>query len=162
MKIARITLALAVLAFTAFSYGCGGPKEAEKLEWTKIEDKSMDGKYVSIEGYPELPFLMYTDAGKSTLHLMERFNQYSGGMVILSVNDGTSPNRISPLPDDYAQTDIALYTDDGGKAYYGDKIRVSGTAKWEDGDYTIEVERSRTSHRCRLFFARRENGMGRR
>lgn len=138
----RISISALVLTVAAFTYGCGGGEVAqgEKLEWSKLEDKSMDGKMVTIEGYAELPFLMYTTEGTSTLHLHQRMNQYGGGMVSLTVKDGDDENTIKTLPDDYEQSDIEIHDNKGQKIVYGEKMRVTGKAKWEDGDYTIDVE----------------------
>lgn len=139
MKSMRVLVSALVLAVAVFMSSCGGGTP-EKLDWSKTEDKSMDGKLVTIEGYAYLPLMMYTDAGKSTLNMMERMNQYSGGLVQLSLTDGSSENRISSLPDDYYQTDIEIHDKDGKIIEYGDKMRVTGTAKFEDGGYTIDVE----------------------
>lgn len=141
MKLIRISLAAVILAVAAFTSGCGGgAPQGEKLEWSKIEDKSMDGKMVTIEGYPELPFLMYTSEGRSTVHLHQRMNQYGGGMITLSVKDGDDANTMKVLPDDYEQSDLVMNDNTGGTVVYGEKVKVTGKAKWEDGDYTIEVE----------------------
>lgn len=142
MKLIRISISILVLAIAGFTYSCGGGEvtPGEKLEWSKLEDKSMAGKTVTIEGYAELPFLMYTTEGTSTIHLHQRMNQYGGGMVILSLKDGDDENTIKTLPDDYDNADIEIHDNKGQKIVYGEKMRVTGKATFEDGDYHIDVE----------------------
>ena len=142
MKHAKKITAVLFVAVTAMMYSCGGGKtiEGEKLDWSQIKDKSMEGKMVTIEGYVELPFLMYTDAGKSTLNMHERMNQYSGGMIQLSVMDGSGENTMKELPDSYEQSDIELHDNSGGTIHYGEKVRITGKAVWADTKLKIEVE----------------------
>jgi hypothetical protein len=139
--ITRLVLAL-VLTIASLSYGCGSkePVKGETLDWDKIADNSMVGKTVTIEGYPELPMLMLDAEGRSTLNLHRRMNQYSGGMIILSVKDGDDENTMKTLPDDYETSDLLIHDMKGQNAVYGDKIRVTGKATFENGKYHIEVE----------------------
>jgi hypothetical protein len=140
---AGIYLFAAVLAVSGLTYGCGGSGEVvagEKLEWSKIEDLTMAGKTITIEGFPELPFIMMTGEGTSTVNLSQRMNQYSGKLVVLTVKEGNDENTIKVLPDDYQQSDLELHDNKGEKIVYGDKIRITGKASVKNNQYHVEVE----------------------
>jgi hypothetical protein len=137
-----IYLFAAVLTLSGVITGCGSGEvvPGEKLEWSKIEDPSMAGKTVTIEGYPELPFIMMTGEGTSTVNMSQRMNQYSGKLVVLTVREGGGDNTIKTLPDDYQQSDLELHSNTGEKIVYGDKIRITGKASVKNNQYHVEVE----------------------
>ena len=135
-----IYLFAAILAGSALVYGCGGSAEVvhgEKMDWSKADDSTMVGKTITIEGYAELPMVMMDDAEKTTVRLLERLNQYNGNLLLLSIKNGKDDeNTINEVPDDYAQTDIAITDSKGQKIKYGDKMRITGTI----GKYYTTVE----------------------
>lgn len=142
MKRVHIYLAAAFLSVVALNYGCGGKSEfvqGENLDWAKLKDQSMAGKTVTIEGYPELPMLMMNEKGRSTVNLHMRMNQYGGGMVILSLEEGKGENQMNKLPGDYEQKDLVIRDSKGQEIHYGEKMRVTGEAKLENNKYKIKV-----------------------
>ncbi len=143
MKISnKLNLLLAVITIGVIVVGCGGNSEivkGETLSWNKLDDHSLAGKTVTIEGYPELPFLMMNENERSTVNMTARMNQYGGGMVILHILDGDDENTLAKLPSEYEQSDLVIHDNKGEKVMYGGKIRVTGKASIENDKYHIEV-----------------------
>lgn len=137
-----IFLFVATFSLASIVVGCGGPGEAvlgETLDWSKLDDHSLAGKTVTIEGYPELPFLMMNENERSTVNMTARMNQYGGGIVILHILDGDDENTLAKLPSNYEQSDLVIHDNKGEKVMYGGKIRVTGKASIENNKYHIEV-----------------------
>lgn len=113
----------------------------EAVTWPQVAGDELDGKTISIEGYPELPFVMMLQNGRASVHLTSRMNQASGGMIILLVEEGNCENMMQPLPENYAQEDMIFMDNAGEEIYYGESMRITGKAKIKDGKYNVTVEK---------------------
>jgi hypothetical protein len=113
----------------------------ESATWEQTHTDSLDGKTITIEGYPDLPFLMMLENGRASVHLTPRMNQGSGGMVTLLVEEGTCENMMQPLPSDYSQDDMIFMDNAGEEIVYGQSMRITGKAEIKDGKYNIVVEK---------------------
>jgi hypothetical protein len=132
-----------LLALPCFIFSCSGPKEkitGQKMSWDSLSDSSLNGKMVTIEGYPRLPLIMSSSEDTGTVHLLEREHQYNGRAIILHIPIGNGENSQSKLPDQYEESDLVIHDRNGEKITYGQKMRITGRASIRYTKYFIAVE----------------------
>lgn len=113
----------------------------DTVSWEQTKTGELEGKTVTLEGYPELPFIMMMQNGRASVRLNERMNQGIGGMVMLLVEEGECENTMQPLSDDYDQSDM-IFTDNAGEEIiYGESMRITGTAMISNGKCTVSVKK---------------------
>lgn len=74
-----------------------------------------------------LPSTLYMGDGEVSLDFFERRNQTGGGHMRVDILEGSSSNRIEPIPEEYGQSDLKIYGDDGIALGVGDYVRITGT-----------------------------------
>ena len=74
-----------------------------------------------------LPSTLYLGDGEVSLDFYERRNQTGGRHMRVDILEGSSKNRIEPIPEEYAQSDLKIHADDGSVLSVGDYVRITGT-----------------------------------
>lgn len=129
-----------LLSFILFS--CGGNSEtadlnvdttsseeikpAVELTWDEIlTDSNEVGTDLIIEGYlGDIGTYVDMTYGSMTLHLFERRNQKAGNQINLSVDIGSTPNRVKELPEKFTPEDFQVVCDDSSIVTTGAKLRI--------------------------------------
>jgi hypothetical protein len=113
---------LTLFALTACSEEA--PTAGELKDFTAACDKANDGKRVAVVGYLRFPD-SFTESQSVVLRMYET-DSFSGTPIGVQTTFGTEPNRVEPVKDQFADTDLKVHLSDGTVAGFGTKVKASG------------------------------------
>jgi hypothetical protein len=96
------------------------------LTYAAAFDRVHDKAFVNIEGYLQMPEMIYTDGQSGQVYLIERPYQRHGRNIAVSVKTGDCNNCMEGLPKEYKRADFKLKADDGSPIGLNERVRVSG------------------------------------
>lgn len=149
-------ISLIALAFVAVSMaGCGGAPapgngegstdgiiaevEAPKpvpVDYAAVFDSAMHGKQVIVEGYLQLPNMMYTSGNDAQVDFHARPNQHYGTSITANIETGDCKNCMAKLGEKYQLSDLKMKADDGTEVLGNQRVRLTGNLRVHSSDMT--------------------------
>lgn len=140
----RKMIVFAAAGTMLFMLGCGGtdsapvnekPAQAEpvaeapkpiNLTYEQVFDKGNDGQLAIIEGYLQLPNMMYTSGESAQVDFHARPYQRHGRNVIANITTGSCNNCMAKLGEKYQLSDLKMKADDGVEVLPNQRVRLTG------------------------------------
>lgn len=135
---------MAALFAVALS-GCGGNSESQEvpqtdsaegavvepvkplsLEFTKAFDEAMNDQEVEIEGYLQLPSMMYTSGKSAQVDFTARPYQRYGSHITANISTGSCNNCMKALGEKYDINDLHVKDNDGTEVGPNQRVRITG------------------------------------
>lgn len=132
-----------LIIFLTLLVGCssGPPRQ---LTWEDLaKGKELHGQSVILEGYPGVLNHTADHQGKQSFVVMDQAVGVSSSAqrsAICTASEGTGPNQVEKLPEEYTSKDLKVHCADGTVVGTKDKVRVQGKAEFVYG-LTILVDR---------------------
>jgi hypothetical protein len=129
--------------------GGNGPTEPEKQDSTLVMakeekpqyvdmtyaqafDSTADDKFVIIEGYLQLPGMMYTSGESGQLNFTDRAGQRYGEHITANVRMGNCNNCMTKLGEKYTLNDLKIKADDGSEILGNQRVKITGKLRVYD------------------------------
>lgn len=138
-------LSIAILAMLAFFTSCGSSttttgngdggdgqeieQEGSKpitLSYSQTFDTAKDNRFVIIEGYLQLPGMMYTSGESAQVDFHARPFQRFGRDIIANIKTGSCNNCMTKLGEKYQLSDLKIKGDDGTDILANQRVRLTG------------------------------------
>jgi hypothetical protein len=96
------------------------------ISFSEAFDSSKTDKQVIIEGYLQLPNMMYTTGDDAQVDFHARPQQRFGTEIIANVHTGDCNNCMAKLGEKYQLSDLKLKGDDGTEIHANERVRLTG------------------------------------
>ena len=141
----RFTVFFATALSVVILAGCGGSSEQQdvpstdsaagatvevakplSLEFSKAFDVAMNDQLVEIEGYMQLPSMMYTSGKSAQVDFTARPYQRYGSHITANIATGSCNNCMKPLGEKYDINDLHVKDKDGTEVGPNQRVRITG------------------------------------
>lgn len=104
------------------------PEEVKpiNLEFSKAFDEAMKDQVVAIEGYLQLPSMMYTSGNNAQVDFSARPYQRYGDRISASITTGSCNNCMKALGEKYDINDLHVKDNDGKDIGPNQRVRITG------------------------------------
>lgn len=102
------------------------PPKPLSLTYEEVFDTTADGKEVMVEGFLQLPNMMYTSGNKAQVDFHARPYQRHGQKVIVNIPMGSCKNCMAKLGEKYSLNDLKIKADDGTEVLANQRVRLTG------------------------------------
>ncbi len=112
------------------------PPKPLELAYDAVFDSSKHEKLISVEGYLQLPNMMYTSGNTAQVDFHARTNQHYGKSITANIETGDCNNCMAKLGEKYQLSDLKLKADDGTEVLANQRVRLTGKVRVYDSDMT--------------------------
>jgi hypothetical protein len=122
----QLLIFAALAACAALLAACGGSPEVVAFDQVCNEE---DGKLVQTQGYLAADSSVFcSNIGSSDVRCGFGFVAApgQGKSLTADVAEGSGPNQVEPIPDDFRPEAIVFHAADGGEVHVGDKVTITG------------------------------------
>jgi hypothetical protein len=133
----------AMVALSFLMAACGGNNSAEsdsaaaiptapveaapvQMEYGQAFDTAQHDKKVILEGYLQLPNMMYTSGNEAQVDFHARPYQRYGLNITANITTGDCKNCMKALGERYELSDLKMQADDGSEVLANQRVRLSG------------------------------------
>jgi hypothetical protein len=96
------------------------------MAYAQVFDTLNHEKEVIVEGYLQLPTMMFTGGNDAQVDFHARPYQRYGQNVIASITTGSCNNCMTPLGEKYQLSDLKMKADDGAEVLANQRVRLTG------------------------------------